>query len=319
MRSLLTTCVIVLAIQTGRLFVHAQDLSDENDSSKAQTPQEQLEAARRLLIAANDPAERDLRDGRLQECRQLISAARQVLSESVAQDELSLREYPAFIPFEEVDMRVARQRVETQLMSNQLAHAQCHLLEAELPGEKDVRKRLFDAAFVEYEQLHRRYRSQVAGLYARLMQGKCSQETGDLRIALGIYEELLGHEGISPSLVGLKDRALQFRLECLNSDERKDFKLVEQEGATWLAENFGRAGSSSGLAIRWELCRALAALGRDPKCTDEERDGYLKRALEMSEELNHATDDYKSGTRQLIDQIQQELNGEAVPSDPTTT
>ncbi|MCA9033203.1 MAG: hypothetical protein KDA66_20460, partial [Planctomycetaceae bacterium] len=139
--------------------------------------------------------------------------------------------------------------------------------------------------------------------------GKCFEEMGDVRIALGIYEELLGHEGQSPTLLNLHDRALHYRLICLNRDARKDYKLVQLEAEKWLETAEARSSSAAGLGIRWELCLALESLGSSRTTEEAERTAYLEWALEHAETLNHESDTYKAATSALIDRIQQKLDG----------
>src|SRR5690606_27628082 len=96
-------------------------------------------------------------------------------------------------------------------------------------GTKE-RKDLLTTAAEEFEAIHSKYRSMIGGLFARMWQGKCFEEQDEIRIALGIYEEILGHEGKSTTMQNLKDKALRFRLICLNHEKRKDFQLTVLEG-----------------------------------------------------------------------------------------
>ena len=57
---------------------------------------------------------------------------------------------------------------------------------------------------LEFEKIHTAYRSMIGGLLARLWQGKCLEEIGQregIDAALGIYRELLLHDGRSSSML----------------------------------------------------------------------------------------------------------------------
>jgi len=192
--------------------------------------------------------------------------------------------YPAFIPADEPELRRARDHVQEMLIRARLDLAQCEYWNAHTyPADSSMRQQLLKAAGNSYESIHQRYRSQVGGLFARLWQGKCYEELRDeqgIRLALGIYGEILEHDGTSSALVSLKDRALLYRLMCLNSEFRNDFQLVEMESESWL-ENAGlRSHSETGLAIQWELCQALDALAQDAQWPPDTQHDFLVRAHE---------------------------------------
>ncbi|MEZ6046380.1 MAG: hypothetical protein R3C11_12590 [Planctomycetaceae bacterium] len=46
-------------------------------------------------------------------------------------------------------------------------------------------------AIDEFELLHFEFRNQTGGHYARLWQGKCYEELGQLSEALGVYNQIL--------------------------------------------------------------------------------------------------------------------------------
>jgi len=194
----------------------------------------------------------------------------------------ALRNYSAYIPQDESELRRSRDRVQELFIRSSLDLAQCDYWEAHthVVNTKE-RQQLLIAAGRAYEAIHQRFRSQVGGLYARLWQGKCYEELGDeqgVRLALGIYGEILEHDGTSPLLVSLKDRALLFRLICLNSPFRKDYQLVDLEAEQWLESAPQRIDTEAGLGIQWELCRALEFLSRENKWPMEIREDFLARA-----------------------------------------
>jgi hypothetical protein len=149
----------------------------------------------------------------------------------------------------------------------------------------------------------------VAGLYARLWQGKCFEEQGDLVKALGIYNELLGHGGDNPSpaLKTLQDRVRLFRLVCLNHERRRDFLVVIDEAEQWLKVNEEKSPSRTGLGIQWELARALESQARSEETDVFERDRLLQRALETAQAINRHEGEYREPSRTMIERLKREL------------
>jgi len=133
----------------------------------------------------------------------------------------------------------------------------CDYVESHTYDENDPEfKKLLEKAASAFEQLHTKYRSQIGGLYAQLWRAKCLEETGNIRKALDVYNELLQHSDPPPTLRTLQDRARHFRLICLNHDQRKEYLLVIHEAEEWLETAQDRPKTSTGLGIRWELARA---------------------------------------------------------------
>lgn len=279
-------------------------------AEEEKSPEELLRSAQADLIRVIDAEDEEQRSAARSSARRAIQTARPLVEARVAIDRANWKQFPTFIDPLEEERRARRNAAELALMSSRLTSAQLLFWEAQTySAEADEHADLLLQAATAFEELHSAYRSQVGGLYARLMQGKCFEERGDVRIALGIYEELLGHAGAAPALVVLKDRALHFRCSCLNRAERADYKLVDQEATQWLASG-DRLESTTGQGIQWELCRALESLGNDRTLTAEERHAYRLRGLELAEQLNHAGSEYKSRTLKLMDRLHEQLNAE---------
>ncbi len=195
-------------------------------------------------------------------------------------------------------------------MSAQLDLAQCTYAEAQTydQGSADF-NRLLKKASEEYAKIHERYRSQVGGLYARMWQGKCFEEQGELGRALGIYNELLGHPGKSKPIKQLKDNILQFRLICLNDEKKKDYQLVINEAEQWLKANRSRNRTSIGQGITWELALAQESLANveGTKTADQER--TLRQALTNARFVNAFRGKYRDVSRLMIGRINARLKG----------
>lgn len=244
----------------------------------------QLQLAQRKILDEEQNPDGPQQTASMADLRQQIAELRSLFDQQRQRAQQTQDQYPAYIAGDEPELRRARDRVLEKLIRSRLDLAQCDYWEAHTyPVEHASRQQLLTAAAAAYESLHQRYRSQIGGLYARLWQGKCYEELRSeqgVRLALGIYGELLGHDGTSVNLLSLKDRARLYRLICLNSSFRKDYQLVEIEAVSWLEAPESRIDSEAGLGIQWELCRALESLSQDEKCPMETRVDYLLRARE---------------------------------------
>jgi hypothetical protein len=183
-------------------------------------------------------------------------------------------------------------------------------------GSSENRKLLTDAAKT-FSDIHARYRQQIAGLYARMWEGKCFEEQDDIVKALGIYNELLGHGGDKPSeaLKRLQDNVRHFRLVCLNREQRKDYQVVIQEAQEWLKQNRGSAANTRvGLGIQWELVRALELLAKKEETAEPEKNRLFNQALGIARTVARYPSEYRDGANAMIGRLQVELNRD--PGDP---
>lgn len=170
-------------------------------------------------------------------------------------------------------------------------------------------KRLLTHAANAFEAIHNRYRQQIAGLYARMYQGRCFDELGDVTKALGFYNELLEHGRGKPSepLKVLQDTVRKFRLNCLNREERKDHQLVVQEAREWIDENESIAETPTGLGIQWELARALEMLARRDGTDAPEKSRLIQDALSTAQTINKHPGEYKEASSEMIQRLTAEL------------
>ncbi|SFI79897.1 hypothetical protein [Planctomicrobium piriforme] len=227
---------------------------------------------------------------RMQLVRMVIQESRGYLQQACDRHQTTWELYPVYLPEDQTDLRAARGAVEEMLIRSQFDLAQCTYWEAQTyPKGSAGAGRLYRQAGAEFEAIHQRYRSQIGGLYARLWQARCFQEQGDgqgIRIALGIYSEILEHHGSSPTMTDLKDRALRFRLVCLNTDFRRDYQLVIQEAEDWLSASNDRTTTTAGVAIQWQLCLALESKAAAKDLSPEQRLDLLQKAHARAYQLS---------------------------------
>ncbi len=193
-----------------------------------------------------------------------------------------------------------------------LAMAQYELAQSYKDDHADREMVLANAAG-EFDRIHSQHRHLSGGLFARMFQGKCFEEQDELSKALGIYSELLEHEGNSVVMRKIKDQALQFRLICLNHPKLKDHELVEKEAQNWLASAGSRQNTEIGLGIRWELASAQEALGKSGDAESQVNEKYLKQAIQHARYISRYEGRYKGASaymaHRLMALLQEEEGG----------
>jgi len=277
-----------------------------------------MEKARVDIWDGDKPSNEGNREAFRATARKGIAAARKIFEEARAQHEANWKKYPAFIPEDQPAARAERTEAEELFIQAQLDLAQCTYWDAQTydKGSKQRNDTLVKAAG-EFEAIHQKYRSQLGGLLARIRQGRCFEEQGDaegIRIALGIYGEILEHDGTTNAMRNLKDLALRFRLICLNYPERHDYAIVIQEAENWLKDARDRARTDVGMGIQWELCRAQEALGMDRNASENTRKAMLTQALNRARAINRYPGELKNPSSGMIQRLLVAMNRD--PSDP---
>lgn len=274
-----------------------------------------LEQARVEIWDGEKPSNEGNRDLFYQNARDMIQRARVIFKQAVDQHEQAVAKFPTFIPPEEKVLRQQRDEAEALFIEAQLDLAQCKYWEAQTyPKEAKERKDILTAAALEFESIHEKYRSMTGGLFARMWQGKCFEEQDEIGIALGLYEEILGHPGTSGAMLSLKDKALRFRLICLNHEQRKDYKLAILEGEDWLKAARARSRTQVGLGIQWEMARAEETLGTDRTIPENQRSNYLNQALNRARTISRYPGELKTPATAMIQRLMVALNRE--PGEP---
>src|SRR5262249_45810523 len=127
------------------------------------------------------------------------------------------------------------------------------------PLQSKERNDLLDSARTQFDEIYKNYRQWMAGLTARMWQGKCYEEPGELGLgkAMGIYNELLTHE--DPVLRPLQRHVGFFRIIVLG--KRKEHALAADEALKWLQTYNAPESlrSKEGLGVQLEYAKNLIA------------------------------------------------------------
>jgi len=274
-----------------------------------------------------------------QKALEFIDQAEAIFKDAREEHRKHWKSFPVYIPPEEREKRRARRKAEVEYMKSQIdlaktTYDRAQVYKADYERQQKRKQKpsddsgpavipdhpyykLLDKAAEQFEEIHTKYRSQVAGLYARMWQGKCFEEQDEIGRALGIYNELLGHEGDSPTLKNLQRQVLSFKLISLNHEKRKDYHLVEQAATEWLQNNRRYERTIPGLRIRFERARAREALGMgaDPNLSEDERNRYLRNARQDAEYVKQFPGKFNDVSTLMLSRLKRALGIET--EDPT--
>jgi flagellin-specific chaperone FliS len=216
-------------------FIKSNPSNPKSASAETELGNVLVERGRSLLDQANRPANAGKKDALLKQARDLLDEAKKVFDQAEAKFSARLKEIPTLL-----DRKKDAEKIE------QRDHAREDVLRAHLyaagvlqelaktyPKESSEQKNMLQGAAEKYKSLYEKQRRRLAGLIARLKEGQCYQELGDTKRAIGNYETLLA-QGDDPSVQPLKTTALHLMLQCLTSDNEKNYEAAVARSEEWL-------------------------------------------------------------------------------------
>lgn len=123
-------------------------------------------------------------------------------------------------------------------------------------GSPEFKKMLEEAAAL-YKEIYTKYRTRLAGLYARMYQGRANQRLGKLKDALGYYTELLDQPDDPIEFRILKTKTLRLAMECWLHETQKKYLEAIKQADPWISKSRPQEDSDPDWqAIRMSLARA---------------------------------------------------------------
>jgi hypothetical protein len=251
----------------------------------------------------------DVKKKLMDEARPFFDQAEKTFTTAQEKFKALLDSFPKFMAPN--DPRVAqREAAKGELIKAHMYHAY-GLYERSRTYEKESAdwKKALTTAAEKYGQIYKDYRTLIAGLSARLQEGKCYQELGDVKRALGLFNDLLGQPDDLKELRPFKASAMYLSLQCWTSDSEKMYELGSIQ-----ADEFLKAAANEDedrpewLAVRyygaiahklWADSVAKDATGEEAKTRDQNYD----KAREYAERVATLTNDYQSQARSLMKEL----------------
>lgn len=242
--------------------------------------------------------------------RELIAKAREVYQTAFDQHDANLKKFGAFIDQQkEPEQYAARSKTEQSLMTASLNLGICTFEEAHTYEATAAEyKQLLTKAADEFEKMHQKYRTQVGGLHARVWQGKCFEEMNEINKALGIYKEILDHPADTGALSQLKTQTLYFKLICLNSKEKRDYRVVADLAEEWMKKHPNEQLTPIGLSIQYEQALAYEQMGNNPDILLADKETFWKKARTISMNVQKYNSEQKDSALALTQRLQAKLN-----------
>jgi tetratricopeptide (TPR) repeat protein len=215
----------------------------------------------RAEVQAADPAA----------ARKCFEAARDPFAAAEKELDAQLQKIPKLIAPGEKDLQTLKRQLAGDL-------AQVLLLRASIDDElaktfeanSPEAKKHLRAAARSYAKLYEAYRTRAVGLLARLWEGRCHQEMGEIKQALGCFQELMDLPA-SPDTRDIKTKSTRHALECWTGSGEKKYQEAIERGERWEKESLGNPTDADALAIRYLTALAYQAQSNGLPAKDPNR------------------------------------------------
>ncbi|MBN1589224.1 MAG: tetratricopeptide repeat protein [Pirellulales bacterium] len=170
------------------------------------------------------------------------------------------------------------------------------------PGSPEREAKLVEAA-KQYRALFEQFGNRLAGLHARLLEGRCYQELGQYDKATFLFDELLNRPDNTPAIHELTNKTLVLALETLVDPKVASYASALKKYDRW-RENIqgGDESSDDGLAIKYFAAEACLGRAESLKKDDPERAGLLVAARGLLQSVARLTGDYQAKAKlKLLD------------------
>ncbi|WP_406697281.1 tetratricopeptide repeat protein [Singulisphaera sp. Ch08] len=163
------------------------------------------------------------------------------------------------------------------------------------PGSPE-RGEYLTKGMAQFEEIYKRYRTQLAGLVARMYQAKCYEEKGDIGPALGIYNELLEHQ--APQLRGMQRHVAYFKI--IAHGKRKEYALAADLATGWLQRynSPDEVRSREGLGVQLELAKNI--LAQLPGVSEKEQGLAVNRVVDVLSQVVRYSSPFKGEALEIL-------------------
>ena len=285
----------------GRLEAFTKDHPGHELASEALVELARLlvERGHLAVMFAEDADDKAEKQAKLIEARTSFDQAREAYKKADERLKEEFKSFPNFLDDQD-PRKPRRDRTHHAMMAAELQKAIVDYEEGQTyPVGSKERKEYLASGLAQFEDLYKNYRTQMAGLTARMWQAKCYEERGDIGPALGIYNELLGHD--APQLRPLQRHVDYFKI--IAHGKRKEYALAADESVRWL-QKFNtpeERHSPEGLGVQFELARNIVAQLPGIK-RPADREKAVKRITDVLGEVVRYSSPFKSEAVALLQQ-----------------
>ncbi|HQU45454.1 MAG: hypothetical protein B7Z73_10230, partial [Planctomycetia bacterium 21-64-5] len=194
-----------------------------------------VERGRSLLEQAERPANASKKEALTKQARELFQEAKKVFDEAEAKFTARMQEFPKILDPKKEAKRIEErdQARDDVLRARMFAAGILQVMASSYPAGSAEQKKLLHEAADKYKALYDKFRRRMVGLLARMKEGECYQKLGDTKRAIGLYETMLS-QGDDPAIRPYKATALRLSLECLTSENEKNYETAVSRGEDWL-------------------------------------------------------------------------------------
>ena len=255
----------------------------------------------------------------MSEARALHQEARKVFTEAERHFTAEHKKFPKVIPPKDTKKIEAREQVRKDLVQSRLLLATvAYEIAKTHPADSKEFKAEMTGAAKQYHDLYAKYKMVLAGLYARMWEGRCYKELGDkesLKTAQVVFEEMLLQPDEPKAYRDMKNKSLILLLETYNLPALKKYAETLKKGKEW--EDAARGpeeNSPDGLAVHFQEGEAAMAILRGMKKDDKDYGAMRKEARRHFDFVGRFDGRYQQQARaRMRDPL---LGGEKLP-EPT--
>ena len=249
------------------------------------------------MLQADETDNKTEKETKLAEARSSFDSARSAYTSAEERLQAVFSKYKPFYP-EGDPLKDAKERTHVALMQAKLQKAVVDYEQGQtFPLGSKERSDFLNKGLVQFEDLYKRYRVQMAGLTAQMWQGKCYEEQGEYGKAMGIYNGLMEHA--DPRLRSLQRYVGYFRIIVMG--KRKEYALAADESVRWLQANNtpDAIRSKEGLGVQLELAKNIIA--QLPSASSEaEKTGAIKKVTDTLGNIVRYSSPYKAEAIDLL-------------------
>jgi len=171
------------------------------------------------------------------------------------------------------------------------------------PGSSEFKALLTEAA-KQYGEIYEKYRTRLAGLYARMYQGRCAQKLGDHKNALSYLGELMEQPDNPEAFRTMKTKTMLLAAECWAKSKPPLYAEAVEKLDPWIDK--GRPNESKTpdwLRLRLELAKSQwehAQVLRKKDAKDPQAKRLESGARKHAQFVSRVTGDLQQPARELL-------------------